>query len=166
MANMAVMVGVGQKGTTMSGNPDAMRASDEDREKVVAALQEQVGLGRLTLPEFEERSTAAYAAVTVGDLRELIRDLPIENLFPRPTPSWQQPTPLPAVPPWSRGRYPVRRGPSPLMIALGAFFVLMVVSSVFSALSVGAHYFFPVRPLGFLLLILLRRGRGPGRYRR
>jgi len=168
MANMAVVVGVGQEGTTMSSSADAMRASDEDREKVVAALQEQVGLGRLTLAEFEQRSTAAYEAVTVGDLRELVRDLPLENLFPRPAPSWQPPIPMPVNPPWSRGprgQFPVRRGPSPLLIGLGVLFTLMVVGSVFSAISVGAHFVFPFLPLIVVLFVLLRRGPGR-RYRR
>jgi uncharacterized protein DUF1707 len=160
------MVGVGQEGTTMSSSADAMRASDEDREKVVAALQEQVGLGRLTLAEFEERSTAAYAAVTVGDLRELTKDLPID-VFPRPTPTWQPQIPMPAAPPWTRGQLPARRGASPLLIAFGVFFGLIVIGSVFSAISVGAHFVFPLLPLFFVLMVLLRRGSGPGRgYRR
>lgn len=160
------MAGVGQKGTTMSSNADEMRASDEDREKVVAALQEQVGLGRLTLPEFEERSTAAYSAVTVGELRALLKDLPVDNLFPRATPSWQPPIPLPVTPPWSRGgQYPVRRGPSPLLIGLGVFFVLMVAGEAFGAIAAGGRFLFPLVPLFFVLFIILRRGPGR-RYRR
>ncbi|HWE88653.1 MAG TPA: DUF1707 domain-containing protein [Pseudonocardiaceae bacterium] len=62
---------------------DEMKASDADRERVVSALQEQVGAGRLTLEEFEERSNVAYTARTIGELRKLTRDLPVEP-FPEP----------------------------------------------------------------------------------
>lgn len=87
---------------------DGMRASDSDREKVVQALQEQVGEGRLTLAEFEQRSTEAYAtAKTVGDLRALTKDLPVDPLAPPaavkpPLASWQQPWPLPENPSWAQ----------------------------------------------------------------
>lgn len=56
-------------------DPD-LRASDADRERIVAALQREVGTGRLTLDEFSERSAAAYRACTLGELAGLTRDLP------------------------------------------------------------------------------------------
>ena len=103
---------------------DAMRASDHDRERVVQALQEQVGEGRLTLTEFEERSSEAYSsAKTVADLRALTKDLPVDPLAPPKPPlaSWQQPYPMPAVPPWAQRTYngtpPFRRGVHPVRIA-------------------------------------------------
>jgi hypothetical protein len=54
----------------------SIRASDNDRERVVAALRVAYTEGRLTLDEFEERTSAAYASRTWGDLRELTSDLP------------------------------------------------------------------------------------------
>jgi hypothetical protein len=54
----------------------SIRASDNDREEFVAALREAYSEGRLTLDEFEERTSAAYAARTWGDLRTLTEDLP------------------------------------------------------------------------------------------
>jgi Domain of unknown function (DUF1707) len=54
----------------------AVRASDEDRERVVAALKEHCAAGRLTLEELPGRVERAYAAATVADLSELTRDLP------------------------------------------------------------------------------------------
>jgi hypothetical protein len=54
----------------------SIRASDNDRERVVAALRVAYTEGRLTLDEFEERTSAAYASRTWGDLRELTGDLP------------------------------------------------------------------------------------------
>jgi hypothetical protein len=57
------------------GDP-GIRASDADRERTVAVLQQEVGTGRLTLDEFAERSSAAYRARLLGELAALTRDLP------------------------------------------------------------------------------------------
>jgi hypothetical protein len=61
---------------------DPMRASDEDRERAVVTLHEQVGTGRLTLDEFSQRSASAYQSRTVGELHALTRDLPEPVLSP------------------------------------------------------------------------------------
>jgi Domain of unknown function (DUF1707) len=53
-----------------------MRASDADREQTVAALRTHVTDGRITMEEFSERSAAAYAARTLGDLDAVTADLP------------------------------------------------------------------------------------------
>jgi hypothetical protein len=58
------------------GYDGAIRASDSDREGVVEILREAYTEGRLDLGEFDERTTAAYAARTWAQLRELTRDLP------------------------------------------------------------------------------------------
>lgn len=55
-----------------------MRASDEDRHRVIAALQRHTAAGRLTLDEFSDRAGAVYAARTLGDLATVVRDLPAE----------------------------------------------------------------------------------------
>jgi hypothetical protein len=55
---------------------ESIRASDDDREKFVTALREAYTEGRLTLDEFDERTSAAYSARTWGDLRTLTEDLP------------------------------------------------------------------------------------------
>ncbi|MGE5134033.1 MAG: DUF1707 SHOCT-like domain-containing protein [Gemmatimonadota bacterium] len=57
-------------------NDDAIRASDGDREAVVTILRDAYAAGRLTLPELDERATAAFAGRTWGALRELTADLP------------------------------------------------------------------------------------------
>ena len=64
----------------------AIRASDMDRESVVTILRDAFTEGRLTLDEFDERSSAAYAARTWGDLVDLTADLPAQPVFDR-TPS-------------------------------------------------------------------------------
>jgi DUF1707 SHOCT-like domain len=55
-----------------------LRASDADRERVVAALERHTAAGRLTLEEFGQRVGRVFAAVTHGDLAAVTRDLPPE----------------------------------------------------------------------------------------
>ncbi|HUD80423.1 MAG TPA: DUF1707 domain-containing protein [Streptosporangiaceae bacterium] len=53
-----------------------MRASDADRDATLAQLSEQFQAGRLTQDEFEERSGQALTARTMGELGDLMTDLP------------------------------------------------------------------------------------------
>jgi len=53
-----------------------MRASDADRERAVDVLRIAAGDGRLTAAELDERLEAALSARTVGELAEVISDLP------------------------------------------------------------------------------------------
>jgi hypothetical protein len=57
---------------------DHIRASDRDRDAAVTTLRDAFAEGRLTLDEFQERTTAAYAGRTWGALRELTNDLPVQ----------------------------------------------------------------------------------------
>ena len=91
----------------------AIRASDKERESVVDVLRDAYTDGRLTLEEFEERTSAAYASKTWGDLRELTVDLPVQPVLgadlpqrqPRPQAIAQQVVPsLPRPRPSGRDR--------------------------------------------------------------
>lgn len=79
-----------------------IRASDSDRENVVEILRDAYSTGRLTMAEFDERTTAAFAARTWGELRKLTADLPqqakLELSHPEPDRSAapNPPRPLPA----------------------------------------------------------------------
>jgi uncharacterized protein DUF1707 len=53
-----------------------VRASDADRDQAVDALATASAEGRLTLEEYSQRSQAALAARTLGDLATLTADLP------------------------------------------------------------------------------------------
>jgi hypothetical protein len=55
--------------------PRDLRASDADRERIVAVLAEAAGDGRLTLDEHTERVHRAYSARTLGELARLTEDL-------------------------------------------------------------------------------------------
>ena len=63
---------------------DRMRASDAEREEIVAILRHAVGEGRLDMEEFTDRTTRAYVAKTRGELVELIGDIPSAELAPPP----------------------------------------------------------------------------------
>ena len=63
-----------------------LRAADADRAAVAGVLGQHMSAGRLTLDEYDERLTRAYAARTFGELDELIADLPAHLPEPaRPT---------------------------------------------------------------------------------
>ena len=53
----------------------ALRASDDDRDAVLRALERHTAVGRLNLDEFDQRSTAPLAEVTLDDLAALTSDL-------------------------------------------------------------------------------------------
>lgn len=67
-------------------NPD-MRAADSDRDRVAEALREHCAQGRITMDELHERLEAAYAAKTIGELREVTADLPDDDYHTRPIPA-------------------------------------------------------------------------------
>jgi len=61
---------------TLSGVDGQLRASDDDRQRVVTVLQRHTEAGRLSLDEFSERVGAVYSARTLGELATVTRDLP------------------------------------------------------------------------------------------
>ena len=63
----------------MSGYAE-IRASDENRSQIAAALGEHYAVGRLTLEEFQERLDQISAATTLGELDHLMTDLPRADL--------------------------------------------------------------------------------------
>ncbi|MGN6172999.1 MAG: DUF1707 SHOCT-like domain-containing protein [Streptosporangiaceae bacterium] len=62
--------------------PRNLRASDADRERVVAVLAEATADGRLTLDEHTERVHRAYRARTLGELARLTEDLAAPSAQP------------------------------------------------------------------------------------
>lgn len=138
-----------------------LRASDADRERVAVFLRDQAAIGRLTHDELEDRVAAAYRAVTMGDLEQLIGDLP-------------------------RAQAPVQRRrrqhhPSRALVPLG-FATLLVIAAptaLFVAAAVVAALGFaaiaivfalgvtlgPFILVALLIVALLRRRRPPRRVR-
>jgi uncharacterized protein DUF1707 len=115
-----------------------IRASDRDRDAVVATLRDAYTAGRLTLEEFDERTTAAYAGKTWGELRRLTEDLPAQPILGADVPGRRTGTPgrplptLPAHPPRinQSGGSPQRHGRrgGALLPFLMVWVILMLVS--------------------------------------
>jgi uncharacterized protein DUF1707 len=61
--------------------PPQLRASHEDRDKVVELLRIAAGDGRLTAEELDDRLEVAMTARTYGELAALTRDLPTGSGF-------------------------------------------------------------------------------------
>src|SRR5215467_16401503 len=54
-----------------------LRASHEDRDRVIEMLRVAAGDGRLTADELDERVEVAFSARTYGELAALTSDLPV-----------------------------------------------------------------------------------------
>lgn len=129
-----------------------MRASDSDREKVVQILGAAYTEGRLGLDEFDDRTTAAYAAKTWGELRELTSDLPAGSSLEGPQATAPPAEPTPSLPPGPRPNH-------------GMIFVPFVpVAIVLLILAVSSHAALLFVPMLIILFALraARRGPGPG----
>jgi hypothetical protein len=68
---------------------DRIRISDADRERVAAKLREHYAEGRLSSDELDERLSAALSAKTVGELRQVMADLPDDAGAPTPSQDWR-----------------------------------------------------------------------------
>ncbi|MFI5913423.1 DUF1707 domain-containing protein [Dactylosporangium sp. NPDC051541] len=93
-----------------------MRASDEDRQRVIGVLQRHTEAGRLTLEEFSDRVGTVYAAKTFDDLRAAVVDLPA--LSPK--------TPTPPAPPATHDRQ--------LLLTFGLAIAAVVIIGIIYAL--------------------------------
>ena len=66
-----------------------LRAADADRAAVAEVLGAHMSAGRLTVAEFDDRLSRAYAARTYGELDQLTADLPAVEPAPAPAPAVQ-----------------------------------------------------------------------------
>lgn len=113
-----------------------IRASDQDRDVVVTALREAYTAGRLTLEEFDERMTAAYASRTWGELRKLTEDLPAQPILGADVPGRPMPEPvLPVHPPRNNGLIP----PPSARRHRPGFFPLVALWIVLALATQSAH---------------------------
>lgn len=133
----------------MTMGDDTIRASDQDRERLVEVLGEQTSQGRLTLAEFEERTARVYQARTWRELRVLVEDLPVRVTF-----AGEQPDP---------GAAPVPSTPRPAA-RHATWLVPLLLVLVVAAAVVGAVVL-RMPPVAVIpLLIVARMARG-GAYR-
>jgi Domain of unknown function (DUF1707) len=134
------------EGVPAMASDNSIRASDVDREVVVATLRDAYTAGRLTLEEFDERTSAAYAGKTWGDLRKLTEDLPSQPVLGSDVPGRRLPsatlpsttlasTALPSHPERNNGTIPpVRRRPRAI-----AFLPIVTLWLVLALASRSAH---------------------------
>ena len=95
----------------------ALRASDQDRERLAAALQDHATDGRLSVEELDERLGTCYSARTVGELESLLWDLPST-----------------AVPATLPRRAPRHGGPArTAVVVVGLLFALLVLPNLLLA---------------------------------
>jgi hypothetical protein len=118
-----------------------VRASDEDREQLIAELNEHTVAGRLDTEELERRVQVAYGARTTGELDALRSDLPV--------PSRQV-----AVQHAERRRQLTRRMLQESGGSLGAF----VICTAVWAASGASGSFWPVWVLVVFLVSVVRNG--------
>lgn len=131
-----------------------IRASDRERESVVDILRDAYTDGRLMLDEFEERTSAAYAAKTWTELRELTADLPVEPLLGADLDHLPQAAePQPPIPSATRP-YQARRD-HPIGRLLPVVFVWILISAMAGSVDVAAALSFV-----FVCLLACRVGRG------
>ena len=122
-----------------------LRAADADRERVAERLRKGHTEGRLDMAEFQQRLERCYESKTVGELGELVRDLPRPDEYEQRRPfSWGSPYG------WSASRF------VPILIAL-----LVVLAAT------GHHVFWLWIPILFIVWrVSWRRRRWSGGSRR
>jgi hypothetical protein len=118
-----------------------VRTSDDEREQVAAILRAAVSEGRLTLADGDERLARAYEAVYRDELRPLTADLPNGG--------WDALARTPEA--LAAARRHVQRHTGVVLVVAGLLVGLWVLS--------GAHFFWPLIPLAFLFLGVMRRRR-------
>ncbi len=120
----------------------SLRIGDAERESAVDQLAEQYAQGRISKQEFDERSDAAWAARTQGDLAPLFADLPVgrHDVRAASRPFGQRDA-RPAWLGWRAGRVPF-----PLLLLLGVLVVITVVSHLPVVLLALAVWLFWIRP--------------------
>jgi hypothetical protein len=121
----------------MAENPD-VRIGTAEREQALSNLSQHLSDGRLTLPEFDERSAVVSSAVTRGELDSVFTDLPTPSLAPtasRPLDisksSHPEPTAQPSEPDHDAAGQDWRRAvmAAAPIVALILFFVVPVSNS-------------------------------------
>ena len=83
----------------LAGRNPNLRAADADRERTAERLRKSHAEGRLDLAEFQQRLERCYESKTVGELDELVTDLPRQDEHDERRPlGWLMPLPLRLAP--------------------------------------------------------------------
>lgn len=131
--------------TTPEPDPgDKLRASDADRQAIVDQLQAAFSEGRLDLSELDERTAGAYAAKTMGELKEFTRDLPPPGTRAE-LPASAQPAPPAKAPDdfVDRMKAGVAALPPWVMPVVAVIVAMNVAGWIIASAVGGAHAVFP-----------------------
>ena len=145
-----------------------MRASDADRDRASALLREHHAAGRLTLDEFQDRLDAVYAAKTLGELDEVMADLPKIDLYRLPEANMREAQASrpdgSLVAPGPHGRLsPAWRGAWASWASVSlVLFVIWLIGAVSSHSAEGVWFLWVAGPWGALLLGRWMFGGHPG----
>ena len=151
----------------MPGDP-RIRASDADRDRVAALLREHHAAGRLTAEEFHDRMDRALEARTLGELDELLTDLPAIDLYQLPDASLRRAPPhlgqslLPAD---SGGHSPARFTPGTVAMGVWAAATSALIAIWAVAAVVGGGTWIPwwlVIALPWIWVVIRRSQRREG----
>jgi hypothetical protein len=140
-------------------DPMDLRVSDAERQAVADRLQSALNEGRLELVEYDERLQGAYQAKTYRELEALTADLPgpatpaKSQLAPAAHATTGVEAPRPG---------PARRRRSSVPPIAFALILLAGLGLVVTLASHGQVFFWPLFPLGFWGLFILR---GASRHR-
>jgi len=146
------------------GDP-RIRASDADRDRAAALLREHHAAGRLTAEEFHERMEKALEAKTLGELDELLADLPAIDLYRLPHESMRRTPPggrqslVPNDPTGGLARF------TPGTVAMGAWAVVTsALVAIWAITAVLGGTWFPWWALVVLpwIWVLIRRAQHRG----
>lgn len=140
-----------------------LRAADADRAAVAGVLGEHMSAGRLTLDEYDERLTLAYAARTFGELDELTADLPAHLPEPAPVTAPEPRTDTSAAT-WG-GRWGGHWGGDDWQTWVRTSLIVLSIWALTCLMSWELIYFWPgwvIGPWGAVLLVqtLTDGGRG------
>jgi hypothetical protein len=120
----------------------AMRASDRDRAVIETVLADAFAEGRITRSEYDERTDAAMASRTLGDLLPLVDDLPVARA-PRSSVD-------------ELHRQAVRKWESDRREALTGLVGLSVLLWTIWAVTMFRGFPWPLFPMGFAFMNLVR----------
>lgn len=149
-----------------------IRASDEDRDRAASLLREHHAAGRLDADEFNERLDQAYHAKTLGDLDQIMSDLPAIDLYRLPDENlrrYRGPTPgggsLVEMSAQSGALARHSRFSQAWLAAWSTWFTVSLVCFVIWGLSGAGSYLWPLwvaGPWGAVMLARWISGSHPG----
>ncbi|HZR53232.1 MAG TPA: DUF1707 domain-containing protein [Streptosporangiaceae bacterium] len=153
----------------MPGDP-RIRAADADRDRAAALLREHHAAGRLTAGEFHDRLEKAIDARTMGELDELMADLPAIDLYQLPDASLrripERPSQAQSLIPQDAGKAELT-GLSPAATAVVAWATVasalvaigLVTAVLIGAVAVWAFAGLAAAAIAWIVFLIRRSGR-------